>query len=260
MIKLSRPLVVFDIETTGLNVCNDKIISLATIKIFPDGNMEQKSVMFNPGIAIPSETTAIHGITDEMVKDKHPFASHAKALFAYLAGCDLAVFNGNMLDMPMMIEHFLKLDLNFPDTDVKVIDAGIIFKRREERTLSAALKFYCEKDHTDAHSSMADAFATLDVLKKQFERYADLSVMSIDQLALYSNYDKPVIDYKGVIGIDSDGDYVYMIGNNRGKEKIKHNLEFVDWICARDFPLDTKRKLREIQEEILNQPSQDLFE
>lgn len=260
MINLTRPIIVFDIETTGLNACVDKIISLATVKILPNGDRETKSLLFNPGIPIPKETTDIHGITDEMVSAKHPFEAHAGSIHSYFKGCDIVVFNGNMLDMPMLIEHFIACKLDFPDIDVKVIDAGIIFKRKEERTLSAAVKFYLGLEHDGAHDAKADAIATLNVFESQFERYPELKEMSIDQLALYSNFDKKVIDYRGVIGIDSDGDFVYMIGNNKGKEKIKDNLSFIDWICARDFPMDTKKKLNDIREQILNGDQLSIFE
>lgn len=248
-LKLERPLICFDLETTGLNPAKDFCVSISLIKLFPDGSKDTKSRLVRPPIPIPKQASDVHGITDEMVENMPSFKSLSKGLFDFMKGCDLLSYNGNNFDIPLLAEEFLRCEINFPEEDVKSIDACYIFKKTNPRTLVAALEIYCGEGLEDAHNSLADAEATLKVFLAQHDMYEELNEKSVEEMAEFSRQDNRV-DLVGKILIDSDGDYIYNIGeNNRGK-KIKDDVGFGNWMLSKDFTLNTKAVLSKILKDI----------
>ena len=188
-LNLRNPLVFFDLETTGINIVKDRIVEISYVKVFPNGKEETKTRRINPGMPIPPESTAIHGITDEDVKDCPTFKEIAKSLATQIEGCDLAGYNSNRFDIPMLAEEFLRAGVDIDLTRRKFIDVQTIFHKMEQRTLSAAYKFYCNKSLENAHTAEADTLATYEVLKAQLDRYPDLKndVAFLSQYSCYSN-------------------------------------------------------------------------
>lgn len=247
-LNLKRPLVVFDLETTGINISNDRIVEICTIKVFPDGTEEVKTQRFNPQIPIPKEVTAIHGITNEDVKDEPIFADKARELNEYLKGCDFAGFNSNKFDFPMLVEEFLRAKVDFDPEDRKFIDVQRIFHVMEQRNLVAAYKFYCDKVLEKAHSAEADTSATLEVLKAQVQRYDNLK-NDIEFLHSFSGQTN-FVDLAGRMIYDAKGREVFNFGKHKGKsvsDVLKAEPAYYEWIMQNDFPLDTKRRLTQIR-------------
>jgi DNA polymerase-3 subunit epsilon len=247
-LNLKRPLVVFDLETTGINISNDRIVEICTIKVFPDGTEEVKTQRFNPQIPIPKEVTAIHGITNEDVKDEPIFADKARELNEYLKGCDFAGFNSNKFDFPMLVEEFLRAKVDFDPEDRKFIDVQRIFHVMEQRNLVAAYKFYCDKVLEKAHSAEADTSATLEVLKAQLQRYDNLK-NDIEFLHSFSGQTN-FVDLAGRMIYDAKGREVFNFGKHKGKsvsDVLKAEPAYYEWIMQNDFPLDTKRRLTQIR-------------
>ena len=247
-LNLKRPLVVFDLETTGINISNDRIVEICTIKVFPDGTEEVKTQRFNPQIPIPKEVTAIHGITNEDVKDEPIFADKARELNEYLKGCDFAGFNSNKFDFPMLVEEFLRAKVDFDPEDRKFIDVQRIFHVMEQRNLVAAYKFYCDKVLEKAHSAEADTSATLEVLKAQLQRYDNLK-NDIEFLHSFSGQTN-FVDLSGRMIYDAKGREVFNFGKHKGKsvsDVLKAEPAYYEWIMQNDFPLDTKRRLTQIR-------------
>ena len=258
-LNLKTPLVVFDLETTGTNISQDRIVEMAMVKVMPDGSIEEKCRKINPTIPIPAETSMIHGIYDEDVKNEPTFAQMAKSLAQYLEGCDLSGFNVLGFDLPMLVEEFMRSNVDFDTEQRKVVDAQKIFHLMEKRNLSAALKFYCGKDLENAHSALADAKATYEVLVSQLEKYEGLEAFDTlgNKLATIEN-DMGVlhglttsnrVDFAGRM-IYKDGVEVFNFSKHRGKpvvEILKKEPSFYDWVMKGDFPLDTKRKLTKIK-------------
>lgn len=241
-LKLSRPVCVFDLETTGVNTSKDRIIELAIIKLFPDGERIEKHTYLNPGMSIPAEATAVHGITDEMVKGKPCFRQISKSLLEFISGCDFIGYNCIRFDVPLLAEEFFRAGLNHPFAEAKVIDAFRIFCKKEERTLSAALKFYCQEELPDAHSAYADTEATLRVLLSQLECYEDLC----DEVEGLSDYcqEEGFVDFGQKI-LYKDGEYLYNFGKNKGS-RILDDVGYAEWMLKGDFPENTKVHLRRI--------------
>lgn len=247
-LNLKRPLVVFDLETTGINISNDRIVEICTIKVFPDGTEEVKTQRFNPTIPIPKEVTAIHGITNEDVKNEPTFADKAKELCEYLKGCDFAGFNSNKFDFPMLVEEFLRAKVDFDPENRKFIDVQRIFHVMEQRNLVAAYKFYCDKMLEKAHSAEADTSATLEVLKAQLQRYDNLK-NDIEFLHSFSGQTN-FVDLAGRMIYDSKGREVFNFGKHKGKpvsEVLKTEPAYYEWMMQSEFPLDTKRRLTQIR-------------
>lgn len=247
-LNFTKPIAFFDVESTGLSISEDKIVSICILKVFPDGTREIKKKLINPEKPIPKEVSEIHGITDDMVKNEPTFRQLAKGIASFLDGCDLAGYNSNNYDIPILVEHFLSCGVDFPSEGTKFIDVGNLFKKKEERTLSAAMKFYCGKELEGAHDAENDVIATYEVFKAQLEKYDDLTGKDIDFVSEFTEMGKRV-DFAGKIGIDADGDYVYNFGKDRGK-KIKHDTGLALWCLDKDFPLDTKRKFEKVLNEI----------
>lgn len=243
---LTRPLAFIDIEGTGLNRETDRIVELSVTKVFPDGSRENRTRRFNPEMPIPPEVTEIHGITDEDVKDLKPFSYYAKGLMTYITDCDIAGFASNSYDVPILFNEFNRAGIYWDYTEFKMIDAGNIFKRKEERTLTAAYKFYCGKDLENAHGAEADVNATVDVFFAQFDRYEDLPT-NIDELALYSNYDKKQADISGKFVYNEKDELIINFGQHRGKRAIDE-LGFIDWMSNKDFSRDTLKFVYDLLE------------
>ncbi|MDI9605984.1 MAG: 3'-5' exonuclease [Bacteroidota bacterium] len=248
-LNLKNPLVFFDLETTGLNTTRDRIIEVSLLKVYPNGKEEVKTRRLNPEMPIPPESTAIHGITDEDVKDCPTFKQIAKSLADQLEGCDLAGFNSSRFDVPMLAEEFLSAGVDFDMSRRKFIDVQIIYHRREPRTLEAAYAFYCNKQLDNAHSAESDTRATYEVLKSQLDHYPDL-VNDIDALSKeYSSFNDNV-DLAGRMIYDEKGVEVFNFGKHKGKpveEVLKNEPSYYAWMMDGDFPLNTKQVLTKIR-------------
>ena len=248
-LNLKNPIVFFDLETTGINISRDRIVELSFLKIHPNGEEEIKSKRVNPEMPIPAESTAIHGITDEDVKDCPTFKQIAKSLAAQIEGCDLAGFNSNRFDVPMLAEEFLRAGIDFDMGKRKFIDVQIIYHKKEPRTLAAAYKFYCDKELIDAHSAEVDTIATYEILKSQLERYPDL-VNDIDELSKEFGSFNNNVDFAGRIVLNDKGVEVFNFGKHRGKpvaDVLKREPSYYSWMMDGDFPLNTKQVITKIR-------------
>lgn len=247
-LNLKSPLVFFDLETTGTNIISDRIVEICYLKIFPNGNEEAKTLRVNPGMHIPEGASAVHHIYDEDVKDCPTFKEIAQSIANVLKGCDIAGFNSNRFDIPLLAEEFLRAGVDIDLAKSKFIDVQVIFHRREQRTLTAAYKFYCEKDLEDAHSALADTRATYEVLKAQLDRYPDLQ-NDVSYLSEYSSYNRNV-DFAGRIIYNDNGVEVFNFGKYKGEpvaEVFKRDPGYYSWIENSDFTLHTKAVLTKIR-------------
>jgi DNA polymerase-3 subunit epsilon len=247
-LNLKNPLVFFDLETTGINLSKDRIVEISFVKVHPNGKEESKTRRINPGIPIPAEATAIHGISDEDIKDCPTFREVAKSLAAQIEGCDLAGFNSNRFDIPMLAEEFLRAEIDIDLSRRKFVDVQTIFHKKEQRNLEAAYKFYCGKDLEHAHSAEADTQATYEVLKSQLDMYPDLQ-NDINYLSSYSCYNNNV-DFAGRIVYNEKGEEVVNFGKHKGSlvvDVLKSDLGYYDWIMKGDFTLNTKQMFTKIK-------------
>ena len=246
-LQLARPIAFFDLETTGVNLATDRIIEVAIIKILPDGSRQVKRKLINPGIPIPAETTAIHGITDEMVKDAPSFKQCGNELKQFIENCDMGGYNSNRFDIPILMEEFLRAGMEVDLSTRKMVDVQHIFYKMEPRTLTAAYKYYCDKELVDAHSAEADVNATIDVFMSQIERYPHLG-NSLESILGIIGEDK-VVDYARRFIFDEKGVEVFNFGKHKGRpvvDVLKAEPQYYDWMMRGDFPLHTKQKLTEI--------------
>lgn len=247
-LNLRNPLVFFDLETTGIDIAKDRIVEISMVKVMPNGEEIVKTRRINPGMPIPPESTAIHGITDEDVKDCPKFKEIAKSLAAQIEGCDLAGFNSNRFDIPMLAEEFLRAGVDVDLNRRKFIDVQTIFHKMEQRNLTAAYKFYCNKDLANAHSAEADTMATYEVLKAQLDRYPELE-NDVNFLSKYSSFTNNV-DFAGRMVYNEKGQEVINFGKYKGRlveEVLKSDPSYYAWIMNGDFPLNTKKMLTEIR-------------
>lgn len=248
-LNLKNPLVFFDLETTGTNINSDRIVEICYLKVHPNGNEESKTLRINPEMHIPEEASAIHGIYDEDIKDCPTFKDVAKKIAADIEGCDLAGFNSNRFDIPVLAEEFLRAGVDIDLMKRKFIDVQVIYHKMEQRTLSAAYKFYCDKNLEDAHTAEADTRATYEVLKAQLDRYADTLKNDIYFLSEYSCHTKNV-DFAGRIVYNDQGVEVFNFGKYRGvpvKEILQKDPGYYSWIIQGDFTLNTKNVLTKIR-------------
>ena len=248
-LKLERPIAFFDLETTGVNIAKDRIVEIAVLKIQPDGQKEMKVKRINPEMPIPKESSDIHGITDEDVKDAPTFAKIAKSLYILLSDCDFAGFNSNMFDIPLLVEEFLRCGIRLDVEDKNLIDVQNIFHKKEQRTLVAGYKFYCDKDLVNAHSAEADITATYEILEAQLERYDDLD-NDMKSLHEYSQR-RRFVDMVGRIALNDDDVAVFNFGKHKGKpvtQVFKEEPGYYGWLLNGDFPLYTKEKFKDIWE------------
>ena len=251
-LKLNRPIIFFDLETTGTSVTADRIVEISTIKVFPDGHTEEKTRRINPERHIPEESTAIHHITDDDVKDEPPFRKIAKSLLEFFADSDIAGFNSNKFDVPLLIEEFGRAGLQFDVAGRNFVDVQGIFHKMEQRTLVAAYRFYCGKELNDAHSASADTRATYEVLLSQLDRYPDLK-NDVEALAEFSSGGRNV-DLAGRMVYDDNHEPIFNFGKNKGrkvKDVVLREPGFIQWIMQGDFPKETKDQLRRLQYEFL---------
>lgn len=259
-LHLKNPLVFFDLETTGTNISKDRIIELSMVKVMPNGERSIRTERVNPEMPIPAETSLIHGIYDEDVKDAPTFKSIAKNLARFLEGCDLAGFSIIRFDVPLLVEEFLRAGVEFEANNRKLIDAQKIFHLMEKRTLTAALKFYCNKELEEAHTAEADTIASLEVLQAQVERYLDepvidaqgnqIGVIKNDMESLHNITASSIVDLAGRIVLNDNGVEVFNFGKHKQTpvtEVFKREPAYYDWMMRGDFPLDTKRRLTEIK-------------
>jgi DNA polymerase-3 subunit epsilon len=261
LLKLKNPIIFLDLETTGINIANDRIVEIALIKVSVDGSEEEKSLRINPGVPIPLETSIIHGIYDEDVKDEPTFKEVAKMLAKFMEGCDLGGFNSTRFDIPLLAEEFLRADVDIDLKKHKFIDVQGIFHKMEKRTLVAAYKFYCNEELVNAHSAMADTKATYEVLKAQLDHYKETEfednkgvksipvVNDVEKLSEFSSFNKNV-DFVGRIVYDEKGVETFNFGKNKGipvEKVLREQQGYYGWMMNSDFPLYTKKVLTRLR-------------
>jgi DNA polymerase-3 subunit epsilon len=254
-LNLKRPIVFFDLETTGVDVVKDRIVEISLLKVYPNGKEESHTFLVNPGRPIPPETTAIHGIADADVADKPAFKELARTIYNLVKDADLAGYNSNKFDIPLLAEEFLRAGIDFDMGKRVAVDVQNIFHRMEQRTLVAAYKFYCQKDLTQAHSAQADVQATYEVLKAQLDRYPDDLENDIPYLSSFSNRQK-VADFAGFIAYNNDEQEVFTLGKYKGQvgeDILQKDPGYFGWIQNADFPLYTKKVLTAIKLRNFNQ-------
>jgi DNA polymerase III subunit epsilon len=246
MLQLKKPLAFIDLETTGINLGTDRIVEIAIVKILTDGTKSIKRKLINPGMPIPEGASDVHGITDEMVKDAPVFKQVAQELKQMLDGCDLAGYNSNRFDIPLLMEEFLRAEVDFDMKNRKLLDVQNIFHKMEPRTLSAAYKFYCSKNLEGAHGAEVDATATYEILEAQIERYPELG-NNIDSILKIIGEDQ-IVDFARRFVMDN-GVEVFNFGKFKGRpvaDVLKSEPQYYDWMMKGDFPQHTKQKLTEI--------------
>lgn len=249
MLQLLRPLIFADFETTGTDTQNDRIIEYSFCKLMPDGSKEIKTGRINPTILIPEGATAVHGITNDDVKDSPLFKQKAKGLLSFIEDCDLGGFNSNSFDYPLLYAEFNRAGIEWDYSKHNLVDPGNIFKIQEARTLAAAYKFYCGKDLEGAHGAENDILATVEVFQSQLERYPDLP-QTIKELALYSNYGVQRLDMGGKFVMDKDGKTIlFNLGKLKGQPAKDYG--FLNWMLFKaDFPPDTRKIAKQLIDEI----------
>lgn len=246
-LKLKRPIIFFDLETTGVDTATDRIVEISMVKIGVDGSRQVKTRRINPEMHIPEEATAVHGITDEDVKNEPTFRQIAKSLAQFIEGCDFGGFNSNRFDLPVLVEEFMRAEVDVDFKRRKYVDVQNIFHKKEQRTLVAAYKFYCDKELENAHSAEADTLATYEVLEAQIARYGDIGD-TVEALAEFSTHSESA-DFAGRIGFDSDGVEIFTFGKYRGRrvqDVLRNDPSYYSWMMNGDFPLYTKKVLTEI--------------
>lgn len=269
-LNLKKPLAFFDLETTGVNVASDRIVEIAILKVLPDGRIEKRPdpalgktrLLVNPGVPIPAEASAIHGIYDEDVKDAPTFEELSGKLFKFLYDCDLAGFNSNKFDVPILAEEFLRCGIDFSIEGRNLIDVQNIFHLMEQRTLKAGYKFYCNKDLENAHEAMADVEATHEVFLAQLEKYAGTEIEDRDGNKIipvandmehlhYTSQRHRNVDMLGRIIYNENDEEIFNFGKHKGKtvrEVLKIEPGYYGWMLNGDFPLYTKKVLKDIKE------------
>lgn len=247
-IKLNKPICFFDLETTGIEVAKDRIVEISILKVFPNGNKESKTWLVNPERPIPAHASEIHGITDEKVANEPTFKQLAPQVYNMIKDADLAGFNSDRFDIPLLVEELLRAEIDFDMKNCVTVDVQTIFHKKEERTLSAAYKFYCQKSLENAHSAAADTEATYEIFMAQMARYEDLP-RDIKGISEYTTRKKSV-DFAGFIALDDNGNEIFTFGKHKG-QLVDHVLEtepgYFGWIQNADFPLYTKKVLTGIK-------------
>ncbi len=252
-LKLNRPICFFDLETTGINIANDRIVEISILKVFPNGNKESITWRVNPEMEIPAEVIAIHGITNEMVADEPTFKELAPKVYELVKDSDLGGYNSNRFDIPILAEELIRAEIDFDLKKNRSVDIQTIFHKKEKRTLEAAYSFYCDKNLTNAHSAEADTLATYEVLKAQLDRYEDLE-NDIPFLSSFSSH-KKFADFAGFIGLDKNGKELFSFGKHKGvlvEDVLEKEPGYFGWILNADFPLYTKKVLTRIKLQKLN--------
>lgn len=252
-LKLKRPIVFFDLETTGTSITHDRIVEISIIKVNPDGSETIHSRRVNPGMHIPEEATAIHHITDDDVADQPRFEEIAHRLARFIWGCDIAGFNSTRFDVPLLDQEFHRAGIDFDFSDVRFIDVQNIFHKKEQRTLVAAYRFYCDRDLEGAHSATADTRATMEVLLAQIARYPDIG-NDVERLSEFSAMNKAV-DFLGRLVYDDRGREVINFGKHKGRlaeEVLAEEPGYYDWIMKSDFAASTQKAFTAVMERVRN--------
>ena len=245
-LQLTRPLAFIDLETTGVNISLDRIVEIAIVKINPDGTQQVKRKLINPMMPIPKGASDVHGITDDMVKDAPVFKQVANEIKQFIDHCDIGGYNSNRFDIPMLIEEFLRAGIDFSTDGRKLVDVQKVFHMMEQRTLSAAYKFYCQKTLDGAHSAEVDATATWEVLEAQVERYPQIW-NTVESIVKFTGEDE-IVDFARRF-VRENGVEVFNFGKHKGKpvtQVLKEEPQYYDWMMKGDFPMNTKQKLTEI--------------
>lgn len=248
-LNLKRPIIFFDLETTGLDIAKDRIVELCYLRVEPNGNEEARSMRLNPGMHIPEASSSVHGITDDDVRDCPTFADVAAQLATNFDGCDLAGFNSNRFDLPLLAEEFMRAGVNIDLSHCQAIDVQNIYHKLEKRTLAAAYKFYCGRDLENAHSALADTRATYEVLQAQLDRYPDALKNDVDFLADFSRMNRN-IDFAGRFVADEHGNELVNFGKYKGravKDVLSKDPGYYGWIMQGDFTLNTKQVLTKLR-------------
>ena len=247
-LQLKRPIIFFDLETTGIDTSKDRIVEISMVKVGVDGSKQVKTRRINPEMPIPAEATAVHGITDEDVKDEPTFRQIAKSLAQFIEGCDFGGFNSNRFDLPMLVEEFMRVGVDVDFKRRKFIDVQNIFHKKEQRTLVAAYKFYCDKDLENAHSAEADTMATYEVLEAQIAHYGDIGT-TVEELAAFSTHNE-YADFAGRIAYNDKGKEIFTFGKYKGckvEDIFRREPSYYTWIMDGDFPQYTKKVVTEIR-------------
>ena len=247
-LNLTRPICFFDLETTGTDVSRDRIVEISILKVWPNGNRESKTYLVNPTIPIPPASTAIHGISDERVAQAPTFKELAKQIHAMIKDSDLAGYNSDRFDIPLLAEELLRAGVDFDLKNRVTVDVQTIFHKMEQRTLSAAYKFYCGKELVNAHSASADTNATYEILKAQLDRYPELE-NNIKALSEFT-YRKQAVDFAGFIVYNDKGEEVFSFGKHKGRrveDIFSEEPGYFGWLLGADFPLYTKKVLTAIR-------------
>ncbi len=248
-LKLKQPIVFFDLETTGVNIAKDRIVEISILKVFPNGNKESKTWLVNPEVEIPAESTAVHGITNEKVASEPTFKELAKKVNEMIKGCDLAGFNSNRFDIPLLAEELMRVGIDFDMNGRKAIDVQVIFHKKEQRTLGAGYQFYCGRELEGAHGAEADTNATYEILLAQVDKYEDIG-NTVDALSEFSTHGERA-DFAGFILMNDDKQEIFSFGKYKGRtveEVFIENPGYNNWIQNADFPLYTKKVLKGIKE------------
>ena len=247
-LKLSKPICFFDLETTGIDITKDRIVEISILKVYPNGNKESKTWLVNPTIPIPKAASDVHGITDERVAGEPTFKELAKQIHNMIKDSDLAGYNSDRFDIPLLAEEMLRAEVDFDLGNRVSVDVQTIFHKVEQRTLSAAYKFYCGKDLIDAHTASADTNATYEILKAQLDRYDSLE-NNIKKLSEFT-YRKQIADFAGFIGYNDKGEEIFTFGKHKGKrveDIFDEEPGYFGWLLGADFPLYTKKILTAIK-------------
>ena len=247
-LKLSKPICFFDLETTGIDITKDRIVEISILKVYPNGNKESKTWLVNPTIPIPKAASDVHGITDERVAGEPTFKELAKQIHNMIKDSDLAGYNSDRFDIPLLAEEMLRAEVDFDLGNRVSVDVQTIFHQMEQRTLSAASTFYCGKDLIDAHTASADTNATYEILKAQLDRYDNLE-NNIKKLSEFT-YRKQIADFAGFIGYNDKGEEIFTFGKHKGKrveDIFDEEPGYFGWLLGADFPLYTKKILTAIK-------------
>ena len=253
-VKLDRPICFFDLETTGAKVGKDRIVEIAILRVDTNNQESQKVWRINPEMDISFQATQVHGISNQMVEKEPNFAHYSNEIYQFIKGCDLAGFNAIKFDIPILVEELIRADIDFDFSRIRMIDSQVIYHKKEPRNLSAALKFYCNKNLENAHSALEDTIATYEVFKAQLDRYDDLEP-NMDFLSEYTKRNNN-LDFAGKIRIDSDNDAIFAFGKYAGQkvtDVFKSDKGYYSWIMKGDFPEYTKKIFTKLKLSLINE-------
>jgi DNA polymerase-3 subunit epsilon len=252
-VKLDRPICFFDLETTGAKVGKDRIVEIAILRVDTNNQESQRVWRINPEMDISPQATQVHGISNQMVEKEPNFAHYSNEIYQFIKGSDLAGFNAIKFDIPILVEELIRADIDFDFSRIRMIDSQVIYHKKEPRNLTAALKFYCNKDLENAHSALDDTIATYEVFKAQLDRYDDLEP-NMDFLSEYTKRNNN-LDFAGKIRIDSDNDAIFAFGKYAGQkvtDVFKSDKGYYSWIMKGDFPEYTKKIFTKLKLSLIN--------